>query len=173
MKQQNEMRNEFITNALYRLDESTRMIKKSLAELNEEEVWAKPNKSSNSVGNLILHLRGNITQYAISSLGNTPDIRERDKEFLAIADHTLEELGQMLEETVKKAKKIIASCPEEELLRQRKVQGYNLSGLGIVIHVVEHYSYHTGQIAFWTKLLKDKDLGFYDGINLNAKNRNT
>ena len=56
------------------------------------------------------------------------------------------------------------------MIRVRDVQGFNLSGIGIVMHVVEHLSYHTGQIAFWIKLLKDKDLGFYDGIDLNIKN---
>jgi uncharacterized damage-inducible protein DinB len=45
-----------------------------------------------------------------------------------------------------------------------------MSGTGIIVHVVEHLSYHTGQIAFWTKLLKDKDLGFYEGRDLNIKN---
>jgi len=50
------------------------------------------------------------------------------------------------------------------------VQGYYHSGIGIIIHVTEHYSYHTGQIIFWVKLLKNKDLGFYAGIDLNVKN---
>ena len=57
-----------------------------------------------------------------------------------------------------------------ELLRSRTVQGFQLSGIGIVVHVTEHYSYHTGQIAFWTKQLKNKDLGFWEGKDLNAHN---
>ena len=56
------------------------------------------------------------------------------------------------------------------MLRIRSVQGFRFSGAGIILHVVEHYSYHTGQIAFWTKMLKDKDLGFYAGFDLNLKN---
>jgi uncharacterized damage-inducible protein DinB len=65
---------------------------------------------------------------------------------------------------------VIKEASTEELLRVRSVQGYDYSGIGIIIHVTEHYSYHTGQIAFWTKLLQNKDLGFYANINLNAKN---
>ena len=64
----------------------------------------------------------------------------------------------------------IRNLSEEDLLKVRSVQGFEHSGTGIIIHVVEHYSYHTGQIAFWTKLLKDKDLGFYAGHDLNKKN---
>ena len=58
----------------------------------------------------------------------------------------------------------------EELMRVRSVQGFEYSGMGNVIHVAEHLSYHVGQIAFLTKVLKDKDLGFYAGQNLNVKN---
>jgi uncharacterized damage-inducible protein DinB len=60
--------------------------------------------------------------------------------------------------------------PEADLLQQRRVQGFELSGLGMVLHVVEHLSYHTGQIAYLTKALKNRDLGFYDGIDLNIHN---
>ncbi|HZJ60322.1 MAG TPA: DinB family protein, partial [Chitinophagaceae bacterium] len=124
------------------------------------------------VGNIILHLCGNMRQYAISSLGNSKDVRERDKEFSADGGYSGAELFKKLTDTVEQAKKIIQSTTEEELLRERKVQGYTHSGIGIVLHVTEHYSYHTGQIIFWTKLLKDKDLGFYAGVDLNTKNEN-
>ena len=157
---------EFVENSIYRLDESTRMITKSFAELSEEDIWRKPNQSSNSIGNLILHLCGNIRQYAIASLGEQEDTRVRDAEFAAKDGFSKSELLAKLIETVETAKATILNATTEQLLRKRMVQSFNLSGIGVIIHVVEHYSYHTGQIAFWTKLLKDKDLGFYDGINL-------
>ena len=72
--------------------------------------------------------------------------------------------------TIEKAKSIIQKMDGDNLLRKRIVQGFQYSGMGIIIHVTEHYSYHTGQIAFWTKQLKNKDLGFYAGVNLNKKN---
>jgi len=122
------------------------------------------------VGNLLLHLCGNIRQYAISSLGNTSDVRERDKEFSADGGYSKSGLLQKLIATIEEAKRIIQNVSEVELLKKRKVQGYIYSGLGIIIHVTEHYSYHTGQIIFWTKLLKNKDLNFYAGVNLNIKN---
>ena len=171
MKVKNVIKDEFISNALYRLDESTRMIEKSLDHLTEEDIWKRPNMSSNSVGNQILHLCGNIGQYIISSLGETPDIREREKEFSASSGAAKEELLSMLNAVVHKAKETIASCSKESLELVREVQGFSLSGVGIVLHAVEHYSYHTGQIAFWTKLLKDEDLGFYKGVDLNVKNQ--
>jgi len=161
---------EFIGQAIHRIDENTQKLATCMHELNESEIWKRPNLHSNSVGNIILHLCGNIRQYAISSLGNSKDVRERDKEFSADGGNSGPELFRKLTDTIEQAKNVIQSTTEEELLRERKVQGYTHSGIGIILHVTEHYSYHTGQIIFWTKLLKDKDLGFYAGIDLNVKN---
>ena len=158
-------------NALYRIDESTRMIKKSLTDVSEEELWQKPNASLNSIANLILHLCGNISQYAISSLGENEDTRNRDVEFAATNGYTKEELLKKLDDVLDSAKRIIFDASTAQLVQKRSVQGFSFSGIGIILHVVEHYSYHTGQIAFWVKQLKNKDLGFYDGVDLNIKNK--
>ncbi len=153
-----------------RMEENTPRIEKCLAELSEEEVWQRPNPASNSIGNLILHLCGNITQYAISSLGDRPDLRDRDAEFAAKEGFSKAELLEKLTSTVNQAVETIRRASREELLRERAVQGFDVSGIGIIVHVCEHYSYHTGQIAFWTKFLKNKDLGFYAGVDLTVKN---
>lgn len=161
---------EFIDQSTRRLEDNTPRILKCMAELNEEDVWKRPNESSNSIGNMILHICGNVTQYIIASLGGIVDRRERDKEFSATGGVTKHELATRLTDTLSQAVEIIKRQKEESLLEKRTVQGFQLTGIGIVIHVVEHYSYHTGQIAFWTKLLKNKDLAFYGARNLNIRN---
>ncbi len=162
---------EFKEQALYRLDESTRMLKKALTVVADDNIWKRPNDQSNAIGNLILHLCGNITQYAIASLGEQEDNRERDEEFTAKEGFSKEELLGKLNAVVTQAKGTISNASDKQMLRKRAVQGFTFSGIGIVLHVVEHYSYHTGQIAFWVKLLKAKDLGFYEGLDLNIKNK--
>lgn len=171
MSNEEKLVEELVRNALYRMDESTRMIKKSLAEISEGELWEKPNESLNSIANLILHLCGNIRQYIISSLGETEDIRNRDLEFSTSQSVSRSEILAELEDTVDNAKRVIFDSSLDQLLKTRAVQGFSLSGVGVIIHVVEHYSYHTGQIAFWVKQLKNKDLGFYDGVDLKIKNK--
>ncbi len=171
MNNEDKVISEFIENALYRLDQSTRMIAVAFMQLEEQEVWKRSNEASNSMGNLILHLCGNITQYVISSLGETEDIRERDIEFETQSGLNKAELLKKLNDTVNKAKKVIENATPKEWLKKRVVQGFNFSGIGIVMHAVEHYSYHTGQIAFWVKQLKNRDLGFYEGTDLNIKNK--
>ena len=161
----------FIEESIFRMEENNERIQKCLAMLSEEEVWQKPNASSNSIGNLILHLCGNIRQWVIASLGNNEDDRKRDVEFSATGGFTKDELLQKILSTVAEANQTMRNLSESELLMKKSVQGFEHSGIGIIIHVVEHYSYHTAQIAFWTKILKDKDLGFYGERDLNVKNK--
>ncbi|ASV32143.1 DinB family protein [Maribacter cobaltidurans] len=171
MDKESQLIEELVKNALYRMDESTRMIKKSLENLTDNEIWQKPNDSLNSIGNLILHLCGNMTQYIISSLGEMEDKRNRDAEFQTKDGLTKDESIKKLENTVDDAKRVIFDAKPEQLVKIRSVQGFSFSGVGVIMHAVEHFSYHTGQIAFWVKLLRDKDLGFYDGLDLNTKNK--
>ncbi|MBQ4802441.1 DUF1572 family protein [Aquimarina sp. MMG015] len=166
-----EISQEFKEQISYRLDESLRMITISFDQLSEDDIWKRFNQSSNSIGNLMLHLCGNITQYGIASLGGLEDERDRDTEFEAKEGFLKEELLLKLNETLEQAKTILFDCTISELMRKREVQGFIFSGIGIMIHVTEHLSYHTGQIAFWTKQLKNKDLGFYEGMDLNIKNK--
>jgi uncharacterized damage-inducible protein DinB len=163
---------EFKAQSLAFFEANTPRIQQCLDELTEAEVWLRPNGSSNSVGNLVLHLCGNITQYVLSSLGGQPDHRARDAEFAAEGGFTKQELWEKLAAVTAEAARIMAEASEAELLRVRSVQGFQMSGIGIVVHVTEHYSYHTGQIAFWIKQLKNKDLGFWADKDLNVRDPN-
>lgn len=160
----------FKENAVYYMGESLRMIEKSMAQLNDEEVWEKPGPELNSMANLLLHLSGNIRQYIISSLGGQPDTRQRDLEFSQSGGASTEKLLAGFRATVAEAVTVIRGLTEKELLCLREVQGMEQDGIGIVIHVVEHLSYHTGQIAFWVKYRKNLDLDFYAGRDLNKSN---
>lgn len=157
--------------AIRHITENTQRIEKCLLLLTSAEVWKRPNPAANSIGNLILHLCGNVTQYIISSMGGAPDKRNRDQEFFAHFKLNNDQLLEELYTTVAKAKAVIKATSEEELLRKRIVQGFSLNGVEIIIHVTEHFSYHTGQIALITKLIKNVDLGFYAGLDLNQKNQ--
>ncbi|MEM8509669.1 MAG: DinB family protein [Bacteroidota bacterium] len=170
MEQRSKFQEEFIGNSCFRMEESLRMIRISLDTISEEEVWQKPNPALNSIGNLILHLCGNITQYGIASLRGSADERNRDSEFAMQGGISKEKLFAKLYATVEEAKATFRNTKVNRLLEQRKVQGFTFSGIGNIVHVVEHFSYHTGQIAFLVKLLREDQLGFYDGHDLNQLN---
>ena len=145
-------------------------IQNCLSHLSEEELWHSPNESTNSVGNLLLHLCGNITQYIISGIGGAADERQRDLEFSEKGHYNKEELAAKIKKVLEDSEAVIGEMTEAQLMQQYRLQGFELSGYSVVIHVVEHLSYHMGQIALLTKLMHNKDLGFYAGLDLNIHN---
>jgi uncharacterized damage-inducible protein DinB len=153
------------------MDESFPRIRKCLAELSEDELWLRPNEQSNSVGNLVLHLCGNVGQYVLSGLGGAPDHRERPKEFSERGPLPRVELLARLDRTMEEAGKVLDRLDPTAILDKQTVQGFEYDGVGILVHVVEHFSYHTGQIAYFVKARKGIDLGFYRGVNLNRTKR--
>ena len=167
-----ELIQEIKENAIYRLNESSRMIHIAFSKVDETHIWKRPNGISNSLGNQILHRCGNMTQYVIASLGKRNDTRNRDSEFLTSDGHSKMELLELSDTTIINAIRTINDASASDFLEKRNVQGFNFSGIGVVLHAVEHCSYHTGQIAFWVKQLIVDDLGFYDGIDLTTPNTN-
>ena len=131
-----------------------------LGQLSDEEIWWRPNEASNSIGNLMLHMCGNMRQWIISCLGGAADIRERDKEFSARGPIPRSELREELQQTVRQACGVLARLKPADLLRSYRIQHYDVTGYEAGAQVIEHMAYHTGQIIYVTKLKRAKDLGF-------------
>lgn len=165
-----DLAEEIRKNACLRLQESLDKIIKCLAHFDDQSIWHRSNENSLSIANQLLHLSGNITQYIISGLGKLPDNRNRDAEFAARSGYTKNILVDNFRKVVEDALRIIQNSSVDDLLNIKSVQGFNLSGTGIIIHVVEHLSYHTGQIVAYTKEKINQPMGFYDSVNLNIKN---
>lgn len=155
--------------ACRRLDEGHARIVKCLGLLSDEQVWHRPNAHVVSVGNLVLHLAGNVRQWINSTLGGDPGDRNRDEEFEESGPIERAVLLAGLGTTLERARAVIRSLDQEGLERLWAVQGFQESGTAIILHVVEHFSYHVGQITLHTKLLLDVDTGYYAGQDLNAK----
>lgn len=135
-------------------------IEKCLAQLSEDEIWWRPNPASNSAGNLVLHLCGNIRQWIIAGLGGAEDIRERDLEFAEQGPIPRRELIAQLRSTVREACRILGRLPDAAIAKRYEIQGYRVSGLYAVFQVAEHFSHHAGQIIYLTKLRQGEDLKF-------------
>lgn len=159
----------FKKTAHYFFDWNLERIERCLEEIAEDQLWARPNANSNSIGNQLLHLEGNIRQWVIAGLSEQADVRVRDAEFATTRGPSASALINQLSITIKEAKAIINDLSEEEMTRDRPVQAYVHDATFIVMHVVEHLSYHTGQIIFQTKALRDLDLDFYGNVDLNKK----
>jgi hypothetical protein len=126
-----------------------------------EQVWWRPNAASNSIGNLILHLNGNLTQWLIASFHRREDLRDRPGEFAAEGGLAAAELLATLAATMRQAGEVLARLTEADLIAPYEIQGYRVTGLEAVYQVVEHFGLHYGQIAYIAKSFSGRDLGFY------------
>jgi hypothetical protein len=147
------------------LNQNWPRLKTCVESLTVEQVWWRPNEASNSVGNLILHLNGNVTQWLVASFNKDEDRRNRPEEFAAQGGLTVAELLSRLGATIAEAEKVLNRLTVEDLLANYEIQGYHVRGLDAVYQVVEHFGLHYGQIAYIAKLINGKDLGFYRELN--------
>jgi uncharacterized damage-inducible protein DinB len=160
-RKQPDLAERFLTQARHSLGQHhLPRILECLKRLSEEDIWWRPNPTSNSVGNLVLHLSGNVRQWIISGLGGEPDRRQRDKEFAELGPLPRRALVSRLRGTVVEACRVLEGLGTHQLQLARSIQGFRVSGLEAVAHVVEHFAYHTGQIIFVAKLKLGDDLGF-------------
>jgi uncharacterized damage-inducible protein DinB len=137
-------------------------IRRCLDALPRDAVWRRSDEDSNSIGNLLLHLAGNVRQWIVSSVGGAPDGRYRSGEFAARDGGDVGELFAALRATLDEADAVIASLTPEMLLERRTIQGREVSVLDAVYHVVEHFALHTGQIILLTKTYAPGRIHFYE-----------
>jgi uncharacterized damage-inducible protein DinB len=141
-------------------------IEDCLGRLSSERIWTRNSDNQNSVGNLVLHLCGNVRQWIISGVGGADDARDRDSEFAARGGMQPAELAAKLRSTVGDAAIVIRRVPVERLGERKVIQKiYDQTMMEAIYHVVEHFAQHTGQIMFATKLLTGEDLGYYKHLN--------
>jgi len=140
-------------------------LRECVESLTDEQIWWRPNESSNSIGNLVLHLNGNVRQWLVDSFGHREDKRDRPAEFAAKGQLSGAKLLETLEWSVREASDALDRLGEQQLLARYEIQGYSVYGLEAVYQVVEHFALHYGQIAYITKMLRDQDLGFYKELN--------
>ena len=133
--------------------------------LTDEQVWWRPNAASNSIGNLILHLNGNVRQWMVASFNRKGDARNRPAEFNATGSAGTAALLERLGETMQEAGSVLARLTEADLVARYEIQGYAVSGLEAVYQVVEHFGLHYGQILYIAKTLTGADLGLYRELN--------
>jgi len=132
-----------------------------VAPLTEVELWWRPNDASNSIGNLLLHLNGNVRQWMVASFNRQEDQRDRPAEFREKSGGPAAEVLAKLGTTMDEAGSVLSRLTEEDLLTPMEIQGYQVTGLDAVYQVVEHFGLHYGQIVYILKTLEGKDLGFY------------
>src|SRR5258705_68529 len=145
---------EFVARSRYHLSQDfLPKIERCLELLNDEQIWWRPNSESNSIGNLLLHLSGNARQWIVCGVGGAPDARDRDSEFAQREIITRDQLLARLTQTLADVDTALARVDANDLLEKKNIQGLEVTMLDAILHVVEHFSMHTGQIILLTKIM--------------------
>jgi uncharacterized damage-inducible protein DinB len=126
-------------------------IRRSLEALTDDDIWWRPNDASNSAGNLVLHLCGNVTQWILGGVGQREYVRKRQEEFDERGPLPKDDLLARLDKVVSDAAGVIGAVDPKTLTSRRSIQGYDVTVLEAIYHVVEHFSMHTGQIILIAK----------------------
>jgi uncharacterized damage-inducible protein DinB len=148
----------FASRKLRQLEER---IETCVGKLAGDQLWSRAGENSNAAGNLCLHLAGNVRQWIIHGIGGAEDVRTRDAEFAARGGIPREELLARLRRTVDEACRVLDALPPARLLETITPQNYRVTVAEAILHVVEHFAKHTGQIILLTKACTGEDLGFY------------
>jgi len=164
--QQDEVAKAFLEFSRHKLlEEYWPRLRTAVARLSDEQVWWRPNEASNSVGNLLLHLNGNVRQWLLGSFARGEDARDRPAEFAERQLLPASQLLDTLDRTLHEVRVVLSRVSTQELLATCHIQGYTVSGLAAIYHVVEHFGMHYGQILYVAKQLQGADLGFYQELD--------
>jgi uncharacterized damage-inducible protein DinB len=160
---------EFLRDSRKELRRRAERIETCIRKLTEEQIWTRRHENENAIGNLVLHLCGNVRQWIIAGVGGAADQRDRDAEFARREPLPAEELRSRLQQTLEEADRVLERLGPADLLSKRKIQVYEVTVLHAIYHVTVHFSEHTGQIIWATKGLTGEDLGFYGYLNANKR----
>ena len=153
----------FLERARYLLlTEYRTKIRLAVETLPEDALWWRANDQSNSVGNLLAHLTGNVRQWMVSGVGGAPDIRQRAEEFAAQSGPPRTELLDNLGQTLDQVERVLGGLTPDALLERRTIQGRDLTVLDAIFICVEHFSMHLGQIILLAKLRAPGAVQFYE-----------
>ena len=147
----NALADAFLGAAKAQLEESAAKVEHCLGQLSEDQLWWRPTPAQNSVGNLILHLCGNVRQWIVSGVGGAADVRNRPREFAADIRLPKEELQSALRKCVEEAGAALRRADAENLLAHRRIQGFEATGLSAALHSICHFQGHTQEIISLTR----------------------
>jgi len=147
----------FLDDSVELIDQSMIKLRNCLKQLSLEQIWWRPSDACNSVGNLILHICGNLRQWTISGIGGLEDARNRELEFSNQWSMSADQLLKHLETETAECKSVLLSLTENALLSSFTIQGFEVNGLQAINHTVTHFVGHTHQIIYITRFqLGDK-----------------
>ena len=154
----NEIGTLFLKASSAKLEQMTGYLNTCLGKLSDQQIWQRQGAHENAVGNLILHLSGNMRQWIMHGVGGSPDVRTRDEEFSTHRGLSVAQLLELFKQHVAEANNVLATLPHPRLTERIHPQNRDVTILEAIYQVVGHVQQHTGQIILLTKQMTQKDL---------------
>lgn len=148
----------FLDYSISKLKDMTRCVESCFEKLTDEQVWQRQAEHENAIGNLILHLCGNMRQWIMHGVGGAADVRTRDQEFSTNSGLSAAQLLALFRQHISEACGVLAALPHDRLAVRTYPQGRDVTILEAIYQVVGHVQQHTGQIILLTKQMTQKDL---------------
>ena len=150
----------FLQDSYEHLEYAVERVEHCLDQLNDEQIWWRPTESQNSIGNLVLHICGNVSQWILSGVGSLPDTRDRPSEFSERGplEHSL--LTLKLQESLKAVQQVLQTVNETRLVESQVIQGFQTTGLGAITHSVTHFTGHMQEVICLTRMQLGADYQF-------------
>lgn len=156
MTSETDLAHQLVEQFEHLLAESMRKLRHCVAQLDDELLWRRAIDGQNSVGNLILHLAGNLQQWCVAGITEDSDDRDRAAEFTANGGVTASVLLGRLDNVVENAMIVIRQLEAADMPQPRVIQGFEVTVLQALCHTIPHFVGHTHQIILLTRLmLKD------------------
>lgn len=143
------------------IEQSMVKIRHCVGQLNQSQIWWRPEPALNSIGNLLLHLSGNLRQWGVVPFTLATDRRIRHEEFAVTAGLPVSELLASLAETVEEAREQWTHLAHGQLLRPVEIQGFSVNHMQSILHASSHFVGHTHQIVMLTRLQLGPDYKFH------------
>lgn len=132
-------------------------INHGIDQLNDQQIWHRPSRNSNSIGIILQHLNGNLNQWICSAIGGEVFHRNRGQEFKETEHLSKKDIIVKTDRLKEKIAGIISQLPTGSLLSYRRIQGFDETVMSALITALTHLEQHAGQIIYITKLILGSD----------------
>ncbi len=149
-----------VSELLHLVDAAEHRLQHCLKQLSDEQIWIRPRPEMNSIANQLLHVCGNLKQWAVDGLLGNPSDRDRAAEFAADHHGTKAEILQKLTETLARVRQVVSTVQATDLDKSRTIQGFSVTGLGALMHTIPHLVGHTHQVMQLTRWILGNDYQF-------------
>ena len=130
-------------------------IRAAVAPLAEEQFWWRPNESTNSVGNIVIHLTGSINHFLNHNLGGLDYKRDRPAEFAERRHIPKAEVMSAFDAMIANAERTLDGLTPARLIDPSPEPKLNANVFEDLLGIAVHLSNHAGQLVWIAKMLQE------------------